>query len=293
MRSRTLVNKVQRALGLRGVGHAGTLDAPATGVMLILCGHATRLTEALMSCSKRYRTTLRFGLETDSLDATGIATQHAPLPTGVDAKALLAQCEAWRGRYAQRPPTISALRVDGQRAHAQQRAGKTPVLAARDVTLYETQLLALSTRGAAFDIDVGRGFYVRAFARDVAECLGTVGHLSHLSRRRVGRWAAADTFPGALLNREVPTAALREALLTRFWSLDRLAAAFPQQRLAAEDVKRFAYGAFSPLPQGDVCEGWHAIVSPEGSLLAVGEVREGRWCSLRRLPTPVEMWPGA
>ncbi|MDH3591760.1 MAG: tRNA pseudouridine(55) synthase TruB [Planctomycetota bacterium] len=172
------------------VGHAGTLDPFATGVVLALVGDATRLSDLAMTLRKRYLATVRFGTSTDTLDSTGTvdatrAEDEGP-PPGLE-EAL----DGFRGRIEQVPPAYSALKVDGQRAYKKARGGEPVALAPREVVCKSIELVSVAWPVAVVRLVTGRGFYVRSFARDWGAAVGWPAHLQALRREAIGPFEAA------------------------------------------------------------------------------------------------------
>ena len=183
------VGAVKRALRDGGyakakVGHGGTLDPLATGVLPIAVGEATKLAGRLLDSDKAYDFTIRFGEQTDTLDAEGtvIATSDVR-PT---AAAIAAVLPRFTGAIEQVPPAYSALKVDGERAYDRARAGEAVVLASRNVTVHALTLRAAGERDVTLTGHVSKGTYIRSLARDIALALGTVGHVVMLRRTRAG-----------------------------------------------------------------------------------------------------------
>ncbi len=187
-----LVNGVKRLLP-RGtkIGHAGTLDPFATGVLILLVGKATKLCERLMDEPKQYDATVRLGGTTATDD---LESPEAPTPgaTPVAIEAVRDAILPLVGDVLQRPPAFSALKVAGRRAYDLARAGATVELKPRPVRVYRIELLEYAWPHARLLVDCGRGTYVRAIARDLGEALGVGGYLTQLRRTRVGPFAAAD-----------------------------------------------------------------------------------------------------
>src|SRR4051794_22770254 len=202
--SHDVVAKVRRLAGTRRVGHAGTLDPMATGVLLLGLGHGTRLLTFLVGSDKSYAATIRLGASTVTDDAEGevVATADA---SSVDQAALASAVAALTGPIEQRPSAVSAVKVDGRRAYARVRAGEQVELAHRSVTVRRFEVLA--SRAAELDgvrcldvdieVEVSSGTYVRALARDLGARLGVGGHLTALRRTRVGPFGleGARTLP--------------------------------------------------------------------------------------------------
>ena len=202
--SHDVVGRARRLCGTRRVGHAGTLDPMATGVLVLGVNKATRLLTFLVGSDKAYTATIRLGQSTITDDAEGEVVATAPADR-VDAEALRAAVAALTGEIEQVPSAVSAIKVDGERSYARVRAGEDVVLAARPVTVPRFEVLG--TRQAEADgvpvldvdveVEVSSGTYVRALARDLGAALGVGGHLTALRRTRVGSFTLdqAHTLP--------------------------------------------------------------------------------------------------
>ena len=188
--SARVVAAVKRATGAK-VGHAGTLDPLATGVLPLALGEATKTAQFATAGRKRYRFRVRWGIATDTDDREGkTVAESAARP---DTASLLAALPRFTGRILQRPPAYSAIKIAGHRAYALARAGKAPELAARPVEIAELTLLGMPDPDHAdFEAAVGAGTYIRSLARDLAASLGTSGHIAELRRLQVGRFALAQ-----------------------------------------------------------------------------------------------------
>jgi tRNA pseudouridine55 synthase len=193
--SHDVVGAARRALGERRIGHAGTLDPFATGLLVLLVGRATRLLPHLNGEPKVYEATISFGRETDTEDLDGTVTREAPLPTRA---ALLAALPALTGSISQVPPAYSAKRVDGERAYAAARKGKELVLKPVQITVHRWEVLDLAlddagnVQTAKVRITCGGGTYVRSLARDLARNVGSAAHLVALRRLKSGPFDVAQ-----------------------------------------------------------------------------------------------------
>jgi tRNA pseudouridine55 synthase len=183
------VSAVKRALREAGepktrVGHGGTLDPLASGVLPIAIGEATKVAGRMLDATKQYAFTVRFGEETDTLDAEGrvVATSEGH-PTAEEVANIIPQ---FTGPIEQVPPAYSALKVDGKAAYARARAGEEVELRPRQVTIHELRLISASGNEASFLTTVSKGTYIRSLARDLARALNTVGHVTMLRRTRAG-----------------------------------------------------------------------------------------------------------
>jgi tRNA pseudouridine55 synthase len=188
--SNDVVIKLRRATRLK-TGHAGTLDPLATGVLPVALGEATKTVSFLSKATKRYDFRVRWGIATDTEDSEGAVVAESPVRP--DEAAMRAVLPRFTGVIAQRPPVYSALKVAGRRAYALARQGEAPELAARRVAVDQLSVTALPDRDhAEFTALVGEGTYIRALARDIAEALGTCGHIVALRRLGVGRFTEAQ-----------------------------------------------------------------------------------------------------
>jgi tRNA pseudouridine55 synthase len=191
MTSHDVVGRCRRIFGTRRVGHAGTLDPMATGVLVIGIERATKILGLVTETSKSYAATVRLGQSTSTEDAEGELLQQVSAQNVTD-EAIEAAIAALRGNIAQIPSTVSAIKVDGQRAYLLAREGRTVELAARPVRIDRFEVLAVRRDGELVDVDVevdcSSGTYIRALARDVGAALEVGGHLTVLRRTRVGRF---------------------------------------------------------------------------------------------------------
>lgn len=195
--SHDVVQRARRALKEKRIGHAGTLDPFATGLLVLLVGRATRLLPHLENEPKVYEATIRFGTETDTLDLDGEVVATAPLPT---ERAVRDAIPALTGRIMQLPPAYSAKRVGGRRAYDLARAGEEVVLAPVPVVVHEWKIL--EWRGDTCDVEVscGGGTYIRSLARDLGRAAGSVAHLTALRRTRSGPFDVRDAISSSLLS---------------------------------------------------------------------------------------------
>ena len=186
------VSAVKRALreggyAKRKVGHGGTLDPLASGVLPVAIGEATKLAGRMLDSDKIYDFTIHFGIETDTLDAEGRAVANADhRPTRADVEAMLPR---FTGPIEQIPPAFSALKIDGERAYDRARAGEAVVLASRNVTIHRLALAEWDADSVTLTAHVSKGTYIRSLARDIAHALGTVGHVTMLRRVKAGPFA--------------------------------------------------------------------------------------------------------
>ena len=281
--SHDVVRRLRRALGVRAIGHAGTLDPMATGVLVAAIGEATKLVPWSTAHDKGYEATIALGVETDTLDADGAIVERVPpsealcealrtLPGAEASPAVRAALEGERARVLQSPPAYSAIRTDGERAFARARRGERVELEPRPVIVRRLELVGANAEPPSLSValDVGKGYYVRALARDLARALGTVGHLTELRRTRSGCFVVAEA--QAL---EAGSEALRAAVEP----LARAAArALPTARLSETGARDARHGravlATDLEGEGSLLAPC-AWLDPGGELVAVGQIEEG------------------
>ena len=307
MTSHDVVARVRRLAGTRRVGHAGTLDPMATGVLVVGVEKATRLLGYLTLTEKTYVTTIRLGQSTSTDDAEGEPVGGSPA-TDIVPGALDAEIAELTGDIWQVPPGVSAIKVNGQRAYKLTRAGAAPDLAARPVTVYEFTVTAIRQHGDFLDIDAvircSSGTYIRALARDLGAALGTGGHLTALRRTAVGPYDLAQAHTLQELEdqkRQNPDLERTEApVAPEFPALpapapawitpmaEAAAAAFPRLDLTAEDAHRLAQGARLPLPSADWPEPGTPVAAfdPDAALVALVTAESGSLRSLAVFTAP-------
>lgn len=267
MTSHDVVSVVRRALGVRKVGHTGTLDPGVAGVLPICVGRATRLAEFIAGEDKVYRAEVTFGVVTDTQDSFGqvLAESDASQIRRGDLAYLLTR---FHGEIMQVPPMVSAVKVGGKRLYELHRSGVEVERAPRPVTIYSLRLLDFrpGPRPTAFlDVTCSKGTYIRTLAHDLGQKLGVGAHLSYLVRTRSGPFALAG---GATLEELLDG---RAALLPPAAALGQMA----RLALTAEEIRRVAHG-ISPAravdhPDGTVI----ALLNPDGELAALAESQQG------------------
>ncbi|WP_043640887.1 tRNA pseudouridine(55) synthase TruB [Nonomuraea candida] len=264
--SHDVVAKMRRIAGTRRVGHAGTLDPMATGVLVVGVEKATRLLGHLTLTEKVYEATIRLGVRTNTDDAEGevVATASA---AGVTAAEVHKGVAALTGEIMQVPPQVSAIKVNGQRAYKMARAGEAVELRARPVTVRAFDVLDIRADGDVVDVDAvvtcSSGTYIRSLARDLGDALGVGGHLTRLRRTRVGPYDLSLARSVERLAEECVILPIGEAV----------AAAFPRRDVAAEEARVIGHGG--RLPAVGLGPGPIGVFGPEGELLALVE-EQGR-----------------
>jgi tRNA pseudouridine55 synthase len=273
-----LLSPVKRAAGTKKVGHAGTLDKFASGLMLVLIGQATRFVQFLTAEDKEYVADIRFGEETETLDPEGAVTERAAPPDRETVEQILPR---FTGAISQRPPAFSAVHIDGKRAYKRALDGEVPEMPEREVTIHSLELLEWdgdrSEAGsrARIRVSCSKGTYIRSLARDIALAAGSRGHLSALRRTRVG----AFTVDMAQSPDELGTS---EALdRSRIWGrqlIERI------DGISAVDLPPGLVGLVDqgqPLDSGsegipELEPGLHALIDAYGNIRALVEADAGR-----------------
>ncbi len=188
-----VVRKVRALFGIRKVGHAGTLDPFATGLLLVCLGQATRRVSELMQLEKEYVAAIKLGEETDTLDPTGNVMETRPVPE-LKEEGIQQVLSQFVGTIQQEVPAFSAVKVDGQRLYKLARKGKPVPRVVRSAHIYRLELLAFAGTELTLRVVCGRGTYVRSLARDVARALGTVGYVAALERTRIGPYSLRKAY---------------------------------------------------------------------------------------------------
>lgn len=258
-----MVAVVRRQLGTRRVGHAGTLDPFATGLLVVLVGKATRLARFVEGLPKRYDAVIRFGSATDTDDSTGAVTQAMTPAIWPDAALVAAAAASFTGVYAQRPPAYSAKHVAGTRSHVLARRGEAVELAARDVTVHAIDLGEWTPPDLTLQAMVSRGTYVRVLARDLGERLGIPAHCAALRRTAIGPFDVAAAVAPEPIDR------------SRLLSPAALLPELPCEVLETAALRDVAMGR--SVPQRESHDGPGALLGEDGHLAAVANGRAGRW----------------
>lgn len=291
MTSFDVVRRIRRAAGIRKVGHAGTLDPNATGVLPVAVGEATRLVDELMDTRKRYLADVVFGVATDSYDIDGEVTEEHDA-SHLTAAAVTAALAPYRGEIMQRPPAFSAVKRAGVPAYTAARRGEPLDLEERPVTIYGVEVVEWDTSNparprAVLDVRCGKGFYVRSLAHDAGQTLGVGAHLSDLRRTQVGPFLAEDATP-----LDAAVALLQAGEIERLvHAPDVVLAGWPAIILGSPDVARIRQGMdIAVLPREGFLRGSQGpqarCYGPDGELLALLEPGSapGTWHPFRVFP---------
>jgi tRNA pseudouridine55 synthase len=271
MTSHDVVARIRRLAKTRRVGHGGTLDPMATGVLIIGVNRATRLLTYVIGSGKSYLATIRLGQSTITDDAEGDTTSIADVE-GVQEDAIRAALTAQTGEIDQVPSAVSAIKINGQRAYKRVRDGEAVEIPPRRVTIERLDVLDIRRLDdpAVIDVDIdvtcSSGTYIRAIARDLGTALGVGGHLTALRRTAVGRMTLAEALTLEQLEERAPdVVGLPMAEAAR--------QAFPQRTATPEEAKVLSHGG--PLEPIGI-DGPYAVFDPDGEVLAIVSERDGR-----------------
>jgi len=276
--SHDVVSRTRKLAGTRKIGHAGTLDPMATGLLVIGMNSSTRLLTFVVGLGKEYFATVRLGQSSDTDDAEG--TLGAPVDaSAVDDDQIAAGIARLTGDIDQVPSSFSAIKVDGKRAYALARAGEEVELKSRSVTISAFEVLETRRQAGFVDLDVrvecSSGTYIRALARDLGDALGVGGHLTALRRSKVGPFDVAD-------------ASTLENLVVNDRLLDPAAVAgtlFPSHALERQDVIDLVHGKRLTVPELEGVAGPIAGIGPDGRLVGLLEASGSTVKALVNFPT--------
>lgn len=260
MTSHDVVGRLRRIMGTRKVGHAGTLDPMATGVLVAGIERGTKFLAHMVAATKAYDATIRLGMATTTDDAEGAELSREDASALIDAD-IHATLDLQRGDILQRPSAVSAIKIDGKRAHERVRAGESVDIPARPVTIHRLDLHELRRTGVFIDLDVSvfcsSGTYIRSIARDLGEALGVGGHLTALRRTEVGPFTLDD----ARSLEELEQAPLLSLSLD-----EALTRTYPSMSVTDDEAAALSMGKWLE-PRG--LKGVHAAVTGDGRAVAL------------------------
>jgi len=266
--SHDVVQRVRKAIRQRSVGHAGTLDPLATGVLVVAIGEGTKLVSHLQSDDKRYEVSIALGAATDSLDADGELIDTADVPE-LDRAAVERALQPFIGRHPQRAPKLSAIKIGGTPLHRRMRRGEAVEAPVREVELYEATVVGVGEETIGLRLHCGKGFYVRSLARDLAGALGTLGHVKELRRTASGPFSIDSALYGDQMT--------AEEIEGRLIPLREACSTLRRVELSDDGVTHARHGR--PIgPELIVNEGWRealpeeslALFAPDGEPVALG-----------------------
>ncbi len=269
--SHDVVAKLRKTLGVRKVGHAGTLDPDATGLLPICVGRATRIVEYLIEIPKAYRVQLKLGEETDTEDASGRVIKRCE-PREITDSEIQAAVKRFQGEVRQVPPMFSAIRKNGRRLYEYARAGEEVPREARAVTIYDIRNLQCKLPYISFEVRCSKGTYIRSLCRDIGRELGVGAHLTELCRTESATFTEKDAYPlSELIDME------REEVLSMLIPMDLPLGHFEPVSVRSDRIRKICHG--QPLTLDDLYErkevlkmGEHLrIYSEKGRFLAIGK----------------------
>lgn len=275
--SHDVVARARQILGVKKIGHAGTLDPLATGLLCLLVGEATKLAAYTSDDDKAYETTALLGVRTDTLDADGQVTDTAHVPVGLTAADLEPLLARLRGTQSQRVPAYSAVQVDGRRLYERARAGEVlDDVPTREITVLDLELLAFEPPRVTLRVACSKGTYIRQLVSDLGDALGCGAHVAALRRTRVGAFDVSEATPLDDLEADTPDAAAARLIALPVW----VARAFPCVPVDADVAARTRQGqrlswsrlvGAPPLPPGA-----RFAMLLDGEVVALAEVTPSR-----------------
>ena len=276
--SHDVVAKLRGLLGVPRVGHAGTLDPAATGVLPVLVGRGTRIAEYLMDWDKEYHAVLRLGETTDTQDATGAVLTRSSTDSLTES-VIHATIQRFQGKLTQVPPMYSAVKVGGVPLYKVARAGRTVQRGPRDVVVHEIEVLGIAGRDVSLRVACSKGTYVRTLCADIGEALGVGGHLVALERTRVGPLTVDHALSVEAIGSKFLLGRLGEDVM----SLDAALESFPSLTLDQTTSARVLHGVqvpFGALKGDEKTAGMASgrpvrLKDPSGRLLALGMMSAG------------------
>lgn len=274
-----IVRTIRRGTGEKRTGHGGTLDPMASGVLVVLLGQASRVSEYLLDLPKTYRARVRFGETTTTYDAEGDVTARNDTP--VTREQLDGLLPTYVGQVMQVPPAYSALKVGGQRAYTKARRGDEVNLPPRPVRIYRIEIKSFEYPDAEIEVECGRGTYIRSLAHDLGEALGCGAHLAGLVRTRVGPF---------WIERAAEMADLERRFEDRSWQdlidpVDVALLTLPQVTASIEEERDLRHG--QPVTLDDA---GYALAHPRDGTEVRGYAEDGSFIGILRFETVTKMW---
>jgi tRNA pseudouridine55 synthase len=266
MTSHDVVARVRKLLKQRRVGHAGTLDPEASGVLPICVGQGTRVAEYLSESGKEYRATLIFGVETDTYDREGEITRTASTEH-LDVTSIERALEAFRGPQMQVPPRYSAIKIQGQPAYKRTRAGEELVLEARPVEISRLEIVTWDSPTLVLDVACSKGTYIRSLAYDLGRALGCGAHLGGLVRTRSGPFKLEDS----ITLEDLTSASEQGQTASELQPADKALENYPALHLSAEEAARVQHGNAFTGTDGETKTALARVYNTDGAFIAIAE----------------------
>jgi len=275
-----LISAVKRITGIKKIGHSGTLDKFATGLMVVCTGKATRLTQFFLEDDKRYTGRIKLGIETDTYDITGNVISEKPY-SSLDWSKVAETFSRFKGKLVQIPPKYSALKIDGKRASDRTRSGEEVTLAGRDVEIYSIDITEIDPLTGHIDFDVfcSKGTYIRSLARDLGEMLGTGACLSRLRRISSGVFnikdaATIDELTKAAESGDVDN---KKFLLSPFEVLKGFSKVVLNDMGAARVANGALFGRDDVTMLDNSCGSLFILADNQENLIAIAEIDIDKW----------------
>jgi tRNA pseudouridine55 synthase len=270
--SHDVVARIRKLLHQKKVGHTGTLDPMAVGVLVVCLGRATRIIRFLDSEEKAYSAEIRLGISTDTFDAEGAVTESKEVPEFTMSE-LEAACEAFRGRIQQLPPMFSAVKVSGKKLYELARKGQEIPRKPRTVTVSELNIQTYRTPILRIRVVCSKGTYIRALAHDIGERLGTGAHLTALRRTRCGRFTDAQSLSLDQVSSSVEDGTINKNVL----SIDEVLSPLLRVQVSGIEEERFRNGA--PVHRWDILEHRDGeetarVIGADGGFLGIAQCGE-------------------
>ena len=266
--SHDVVAKMRGILGQRKIGHTGTLDPAAEGVLPVCAGKGTKLCDMLTDHDKTYRAVLLLGTETDTEDTTGTVLETKDT-SGLTENEVQDAVFSFIGDYAQVPPMYSALKVDGKKLYELAREGKTVERKARPVKIFDIQIEKMELPEVTMTVSCSKGTYIRTLCHDIGAALGTGGCLSSLRRTRAGRFAIDD----CVTMEQIQQARDQNAHMAFLRPVDSLFSGCPAVYLGEKEALRCKNGAENAVP--GLPDGTYRVYGPENEFLMLGQCQNG------------------
>ena len=272
MTSHDVVAKLRKIYHTRKVGHTGTLDPDATGVLPVCIGQATRLVEYLTEKEKTYKTILKFGCETNTQDASGEMTVQTELPT-LTREEFVAVTKQFIGEIQQIPPMYSAIKKDGQPLYKLARQGITVDVEARPVQIYDIKVLMYHPESAMLEIRCGKGTYIRTLCQDIGRACGSSAHMAFLMRTASGPFDASTAVPLARLEQADHPEVFLTDMNTSLAGMPALVAVDKTMKIRVQNGLAQSIPGAAQLAEGTLCR----ALDETGTLLAIGVIANGQF----------------
>ncbi len=260
--SHDIVSKVRKALNIKKVGHTGTLDPNATGVLPLLIGDATKLSKYLINHDKEYEVVLKLGIKTDTADSEGKVIEERQVGK-LDENLIVTVLKEFLGKQKQTPPMYSAIKVNGKKLYEYARKGESVKIEPREIEIYNIELLNVEGDEISFKVNCSKGTYIRSLCEDIAQKLGTVGYMKELNRTKVGEFCIKDAIDVEKVSNLEKT---REKLI----SIEQFFKDKPTIEMDEKELEKFLNGV--KLPYKNYKNGVYNIYKKNGQYIGIGYI---------------------